>query len=460
MEYIYKKYIIFLLLSQIICHIAYAYSTQYNLPECQACLDDKDNCFNDTLSNTLTIKGRGVEYIDLNIDDSANEEKDGKGTIVEISYIIVSTKGDSITVQLENGNKDQYIIESRDNRVDCSYRKSLKFYQQDERIAVYCNNLYYDCEVKFDITLLKPEKQRDDINMPQCSECIAPSIGQKDSSNTCFESIYLPVHSWYYLYYDGYENGMYLDFLVSSHKRDTMRIEIQNNNGLFYLVSTRRDKVKCSDPQISVPVRWQYPRIAVYCYNNYRGCMFSVYVRSVPMDKPGIMNKSNHEKMIGYTEVVNPQWSEWSEWSDCVEIHNGMGRRTRERKCLQNSIDFVHPENATQLSSKEMNQLLKSSDYPYCEGSSTEIQNCELDVNEQSWLNILILFVIISSMILSFYIERKPRSSIYTDSSRYEDIVKTNQLNGSNDQYKRTAQREMSFSENSPLLNAYFRRYD
>lgn len=348
MKYIYNKYIIFLLISQLVCRMAYAFSTQYNLPECQACLDDKDTCFNDTLSNSLTIKSRGgVEYIDLNLDNLANKDKDGKGTIVEISYIIVSTKGDYITVQLENGSKNQYIIESRDSRVSCSYRKSLKFYQQNERIAVYCNNLYYDCDVKFDISLLKPEKEKDNIKMPECSECVAPSLGQKDS-NTCFESIYLPVHSWYYLYYDSYESGMYLDFLVSSHKKDSMRIEVQSHDGLFYLVKTRRDKVKCSDPQISIPVRWQSPRIAVYCYNNYKGCMFSIYVRSVPMDQSELMkvNKSNNSnddeidemsyskiikdnvKKIGYYELENPQWSEWSEWSDCFESHKGIGQRT------------------------------------------------------------------------------------------------------------------------------------
>ncbi|OUM60010.1 hypothetical protein PIROE2DRAFT_63416 [Piromyces sp. E2] len=375
--------LIFLLLCQFLSELVWAFSTQKSLPECQACLDDKDNCFNDTLSNKITIKSRGVEYIDLklnDIDDSKKESR-GRGTVVEISYLVVSTQGDSITVQVENV-KDQYILESRDNRVNCSYRKSLKLYKQNEKIVIHCNNMYYDCEVMFDISLLEPQKEEDE-KMPACDECTG------NENQVCFESIYLPVHSWYYLYYDGYDGGTYLDFLVSSHKKDKMRVEIQNNDGLFYLVSTRRDKVRCSDPQTSVPVRWKSPRIAVYCYNNYIGCKFSVFARGTPMNnKEESVHEKTHsswtEKKLGYYETSTPKWSEWSEWSDCMDAdygrRNGVGRRTRERHCIQNMVDFVDPKNITHLRHEEINELLREAGVPYCEGSSIEEQNCQLEM--------------------------------------------------------------------------------
>jgi len=363
--------LIFLLLCQFLSGLVFAFSTQNNLPECEACLEDKDNCFNDTLSNKLTIKSRGVEYVDLKL----NDIEDGKGSIVEISYIVVSTQGDSITVQVENV-KDQYVLESRDNRVSCSYRKSLKLYKQEEKIAIHCNNMYYDCEVMYDVSLLKPNQKENEEKMPVCDEC----IGNEESS--CFESIYLPAHSWYYLYYDGYEHGTFLDFLVSSHKKDKMRVEVQNHDGLFYLVSTRRDKVRCSDPQSSVPVRWKSPRIAVYCYNNYIGYKFSVFVRSSPMSDNKMSSLSGNEKMMGYYESSSPKWSEWSEWSDCMETDegnkNGMGKRTRERHCIQSTVGFVNPNNATQHNN--INEILKEADILYCEGPSVEYQNCQLEM--------------------------------------------------------------------------------
>jgi hypothetical protein len=463
MKFLNKK-IIYLVLHQFLFGWIYSSSVNNSLPECNACLEDTKTCFNDSLTNSLTIKSRGVAYINLDLLENAKN----RGSIVEISYIITSIKNDSITVQVEknNNSKNQYIIESRDNRVTCSSRKTLKFYNQDEKIAVYCNNLYYDCDIKYEFSILEPEKEREDTPLPQCSECSSPYEG-----DSCFESIYLPVHSWYYLYYDGYNDGMYLDFLISSHKKDIMRIEVQSNDGLFYLVNTRRDKVRCSEPQKSIPVRWKSPRIAVYCYNNYIGCKFSLFVRSFPMNRENIKELENEkdedsfnrsssfkfinkmEKMAGYAESNTPKWSEWSEWSDCIEYQEGMGRRTRERKCLNTAIDFTQHENVTEISSVEIDHLLKSSGYPYCEGSSIETQNCQLEINEQSLENILILVFIISAMILTFYIERGPKQN------NNENIVKRNSISNDHSSMERI-QREISISENSPLLNTYFRRYD
>jgi len=384
----------------------------------------------------------------------------GRGTIVEISYIVVSTQGDSITVQVEN-TKDQYVIESRDNRVSCSYRKSLKLYKQEEKIAVHCNNMYYDCEVMYEISLLEPKKENDNEDqMPQCHEC----VGEENSS--CFESIYLPVHSWYYLYYDGYDNGSYLDFLVSSHKKDKMRIEVQNNDGLFYLVSTRRDKVRCSDPQKSVPVRWKSPRIAVYCYNNYVGCKFSVFARIFPMNKDSksangaSLMTGEGVKHMGYYESPTPTWSEWSEWSNCIENkeshRNGIGQRTRERKCIQTTVDFVHPHNSTHLSEEDIKARLMEADIPYCEGSSTEVQNCQLDSMEHSWQNILIFVFILTALLLCLGRGKNTTTRLTIDTSNYnEDVLKTNNVKSPD-----RMTREVSPSENSPLLNTYFRRYD
>jgi hypothetical protein len=452
----------------------YANSIKNTLSECQSCLDNKETCFNDTLTNSLTIKSRGVEYIDL-----FEKEDNHKGSIVEVSYMVSSIKGDYITVQLENkDSKDQYIIESRDSRVNCSNRKRLRLYKQKERIAIYCNNLYYNCEIKYNFSVFEPEKEKTDSKLPECSECTSISTSEKDSS--CFESIYLPVHSWYYLYYNGYDKGMFLDFLISSHKKDTMRIEVQSNDGLFYLVKTRRDKVRCSEPQKSIPVRWRTPRIAVYCYNNYIGCKFSLYIKSFPIDssnsnnniKQFIDEKEENGKVSSSSKFMNnielmtddnkfesdhPQWSEWSEWSDCMEYRDGMGRRTRERKCLYTSIDFTSYENITRLSSMELNRLVKSANYSYCEGSSIEVQNCPLEVNEQSLENIAILVFIVSAIILTFYVERKPEQN--NISNYNEDVIKSSDINHEHTPFGRI-QREISISENSPLLNTYFRRYD
>jgi len=461
--------LIFLLLCQFLSGLVFAFSTQNNLPECEACLENQDNCFNDTLTNKLTIKSRGVEYIDLKLDDiDSPKSGSGKGSVVEISYIVVSTQNDSITVQVENV-KDQYILESRDSRVSCS-RKNLKLYKQNEKIAIHCNNMYYDCEVMYEISLLEPQKEENngDTPMPGCDECTG------NEGTSCFESIYLPAHTWYYLYYDGYDSGTYLDFLVSSHKKDKMRVEVQNHDGLFYLVSTRRDKVRCSDPQTSVPVRWKSPRIAVYCYNNYIGCKFSVFVRSFPMDssnkiaangKSSTVNHRYNEKMMGYYETSSPKWSEWSEWSDCIEPEegskNGMGKRTRERHCIQNTVDFVNPDNVARQD--DINRVLKEADIPYCEGTAVEYQNCQLEeAMEHSWQNILIFVFIISALVLTLCREKRPsrsRSSSFDSSYQYssynEDVVKSNGLKSPTSEVRRE-----SVSENSPLLNTYFRRYD
>jgi len=469
MIYLSKK-IIYLFLFQFFYGWIYGISINDGFPECEACLENPETCFNKTLTKSITIKSRSTEYIDL----FENDSKKGKVTVV--SYIVTSIQGDSITVQLEN-DKDQYIIETRDNRVECSNRKSLKIYKQSERLAIYCNNIYYDCEVKYDISLEPGDPENEiDNSLPECSECTS-------KGNSCFESIFLPVHSWYYLYYDGYDSGMYLDFLISSHKKDTMRMEVQSKDGLFYLVSTRKDKSRCSEPQKAVPVRWKSARIAVYCYNNYIGCKFSLYVRSTPMDyDPKVKtiesevreNKENEknensfstpafakflnnvDKIKGYTEPSIPKWSEWSEWSDCMEYKNGMGKRIRRRECLNIEFAFVLPENATQVSSKEFNQLIKSSAYPYCEGASIEEQNCLLDIDEHSIQNLIILLFIISAMILTLFVEANPRQN---NSSLYdENVIKSNNL--SNNPSHGRLQRDISISENSPLLNTYFRRYD
>ncbi|ORX60042.1 hypothetical protein BCR36DRAFT_274557 [Piromyces finnis] len=456
--------IFFLLLCQLLNKLIFAFSTQNDLPECEACLENQDNCFNDTLSNKLTIKSRGVEYIDLklyDIDDSI-KENGGRGTIVDISYIVVSTQGDSITVQVENV-KDQYVLESRDNRVSCSYRKNLRLYKQNEKIAIHCNNIYYDCEVMFDVTFLKPQQEDSKSKIPDCNECVG------DENSSCFESIYLPVHSWYYLYYDGYEGGTYLDFLVSSHKKDKMRIEVQNNDGLFYLVSTRRDKVRCSDPQISVPVRWKNPRIAVYCYNNYIGCKFSIFARSTAMNNNKVTDSISDSrkfdaKMMGYYESSNPKWSEWGQWSECIEnvdtSRNGMGKRTRSRQCLQTMVDFVDSKNITNLNHKDIKEKLIEANIPYCEGPSIEYQNCPLETSdEHSWQNVFIFIFIISALILSLCREKRTsRTTIINTSysNNNEDVIRSNNLTSS----MYDAKRENSVSENSPLLNTYFRRYD
>jgi len=450
-----------------------ALPTIHSLPECEACLDDTDTCFNYTLSKTLTIKNRGLEYIDLGIEEI--NKKYGRGTVVELSYIVASTQGDTITVEIENG-KDQYILESRDGRVTCSGRQKLKFYSQSERLSVFCHNLHYNCEIMFEIVLnpLQNELEDNKKNITECAQC----AGGKD--NACFESIYLPVHSWYYWYYDGIDGGTLLDFMISSHKKDSMRTEVQRGDGLFYLVSTRRDKVRCSDIQENVYVRWKSLRIAVYCYNNYKGCRFSIYTHATPMNKnktipaasssrkitekdnltlPGYSQLVNNiDKIIGYNEPTEPKWSEWSEWSDCEEYREGMGRRTRTRTCLYSTFDFVHPEKTTNLSERELDQLLKSSNYSYCEGPSVDYQHCPIETMENSWQNILILIFIISSLIITFFMKKKPtRPTIDTSHNTYtEDIIKTINISSPSENNNRG----YSSSETSPLLNTYFRRYD
>jgi len=456
-----KKIIIFLL-CQLLSQWVLA---QNEILECSACLEDKDTCFNTTLpeENVLTIKSRGVEYLDLyknNDVEKALSSNNERGRIIEISYIVTSTNGDSITVQIENA-KDQYVIESRDNRVECSSRNKLKLYKQNERIAIYCNNLYYECNVMYQISVEKPQEEEKSDKIPDCSECAV------ESENTCIESIYLPVHSWFYLYYDG-EGGTYLDFLVSSHKKDTMRIEVQSGDGTFYLVSTRKDKAKCSDRQMSVPVRSSTSRVAVYCYNNYIGCKFSIYIHGQSMNKSVTSSSSsssssssaiNIEKMMGYAEATTPRWSEWSEWSECIESHNGMGKQTRERTCLNAEVDFTHPESTTQEQHKEMERMLAMSDFSSCEGPSMEEQNCEVEDDMQHpWQNIMIFGFIVSALILSFKLERKPTPQpIHTSQEYLEDVVKSNDLE---DENSPDNLRRISVSENSPLLNTYFRRYD
>jgi len=56
-------------------------------------------------------------------------------------------------------------------------------------------------------------------------------------------------------------------------------------------------------------------------------------------------------------------------------------------------------------------------------------------------------------MILTFYIERGPKQN------NNENIVKRNSISNDHSSMERI-QREISISENSPLLNTYFRRYD
>lgn len=449
-QFINKKFII-LLFCQILSQWVLALSTQNEIIECSTCQEDKDLCFNHTLPNEAKIiKPRDAFYIDMK-KLYTGDVTPKNGEILEISYIVASPNGDFITVQIENANKnkkDQYIVETRDSRVDCSSRKNLRFYKQEgQRIAIYCNNLYYECEVTYEFLLVKPQEENNNNNkVPECSECSA------ENENSCIESVYLPVHSWYYLYYEGYEGGTYLDFLISSHKKDTMRIEVQNDDGTFYLVSTRRDKVKCSESQSGVPVRWKKSRVAVYCYNNYIGCRFSVYVNGQPMNRD-----TTKSKMMVDTKSLNPKWSEWSEWSECTEYREGKGIKTRERICMHTEIAFTDPENVTQEQHKEMDKMLESLKYPECEGPSMEEQQCQIeDSIQHSWQNLLIFVFIVSAIILSFYkIERKPTRPTINTHNYYENVVKSHDVSDG-----RSPERRISVSENSPLLNTYFRRYD
>lgn len=452
---VFIKSTLVILLWNYILRVGALNSTNEGLPTCEVCLENKGECLNST---EITIESRATEYIDI----SKNSKKGG---LIQISYIVTSVNNDQLDVQVENEN--QYIIESKDSGVNCSTRTNLKFYEQNEKLAIYCSNYYYPCRVKYSIIYDDVEKERDDLSVPKCEEC------SKKGKNHCFESIATPVHSWYYLYYDGDKPGMYVDFLISSHKKDTMRIELQSRDGLFYLVGTRRDKVRCSDPQVSIPVRWSSTRIAVYCYNNYIPCKFSVFIKSTPMDSStGQTPMANISSLSGYanqntTLMADDQdslhWSEWSEWSKCTEYYDGTGRRQRTRNCIQTFVDVVDPDNLTK---KDYEELMKSSDYPYCEGSSVDVETCELGI-KPLWGNVIMIFFVIAIIGAVIYVKKNPDTQKLNRSGIIKTFVDDDDDDDDkniNDRYKSSTQnsqykKKKGRSETSPLLQTFVKKY-
>lgn len=502
-------------------------------PTCDSCKNDKGACLDPFINNgdddsnsegedsdgegnnvrhrghvmELTIQPRKVAYIDIkstfnfDTDTTGNEkddmnssstsenknEKEIRGNINQIAYLVTSTQGDYLTVQIENGANisdpdysnafSSYILESRDSYVSCSERRHLKYYEQGDKLAIYCNNNIQKCHVRYILSILDVKKERDDVEVPACNQCSTKNE-EGSSGNDCFVSVYLPVHSWYYFYFDEEGGrGMFLDFLISSHKKDTMRIEVQSSDGLFYLVATRRDKVRCSEPQKNVPVRWPSARIAVYCYNNYIGCRFSVFVRSIPMqeNRTKIIN-SPRIKATDHSSIFNPSsttystttqwrksgsesgaiWSDWSSWSECQEWHDGEGRQVRTRTCLEmenpemnessnrrrpfngdekkssllprfNSIALVKPVNYTLIEQRQLNDERESlSSVMQCKGRYIDSRSCEL-YPKTSWKNTIVIIFIIISVILTIYVKRHPNPYIgEIMTSPIDQIIKTN----------------------------------